>query len=173
MSIPVAYKMNHVALSVPPADIQGSRREELLAFFGEVFGWSEYRENEQFVKQFAAELSALVGRDVPPHEPLVLLTGSGQFVFLYGLDDAMRSTPVDHWGFEVESEAELDVILDRAKKIAARDDEVKIVDKAVSSYDIEEELLERLPSNRVDLINCYIRYRLPLAVELQYYRWGA
>jgi hypothetical protein len=173
MSIPVAYKMNHVALSVPPAEILGSRRAELLAFFGEVFGWSEYRESEQFVEQFGVELSALVEKEVPPYEPLVLLTGSGQFVFLYGLDDAMRSTPVDHWGFEVESEGELDAILDRAKKIAARDDEVKIVDKAVSSYDIAEELAERLPSNRVALINCYIRYRLPLAVELQYYRWAA
>ncbi len=172
MSIPVEYKMNHVALSVPPAEIQGSKRDELLTFFGEVFGWSEYRENEQFVKQFAVELSALVAREVPPYAPLVLLTGSGQFVFLYGLDDAMRSTPVDHWGFEVESEAELDAILDRAKKIAADDHEVQIVDKAVSSYDIDEELRERLPSSRVDLINCYIRYRLPLAVELQYYRWG-
>jgi hypothetical protein len=173
MSIPVEYKMNHVALSVPPDEIAGPRRAELLSFFGDVFGWSEYRENKQFVEQFAVELSALIGKEVPAYEPLVLLTGSGQFVFLYGMDGAMRSTPVDHWGFEVGSEAELDAILDRAKKIAAHDDEVKIVDKAVSSYDIEEELLDRLPSNHVDLINCYIRYRLPLAVELQYYRWAA
>jgi hypothetical protein len=143
-----------------------------MSFFAEVFGWSEYRENEQFVEQFAVELSSLVGKKVPPHEPLVMLTGAGQFVFVYGLDDAMRSTAVDHWGFEVESEAELDAVLERAKKVAARDSEVKIVDKAVSSYDInDEELLQRMPSNKVDLINCYIKYRLPLAVELQYYRW--
>ena len=41
MSIPVEYKMNHVALSVPPAQIQGSRRDELLTFFGEVLEPSE------------------------------------------------------------------------------------------------------------------------------------
>jgi hypothetical protein len=173
MSIPIAYKMNHVALSVPPSEIAGSRRAELVGFFADVFGWSEYRENEQFVKQFAVELSTLVGKEVAPHEPLVLLTGSGQFVFLYGLDEAMQSTPVDHWGFEVQSETDLDAILDRAKKAAVGDPDVKIVDKAVSSYDIDEDLVDQMPSKRVDLINCYIRYRLPLAVELQYYRWAA
>lgn len=165
------FTMNHVALSMLPSDIQGDRRKEIITFYEDVFQWSEYREDEQFVEQFSAELSALLGEKIATTEPLVLLTGSGGFVFLYGVPEPMKSTPVDHFGFEVHAEDELDTILGRARDFQRRDPEVRIVDKAVSTFDVDESILDRMPGKRVDLINCYIGYRLPFAVEIQYYRW--
>lgn len=173
MSDALAFHMNHVALSMLPSDISGVRREEILHFYGTVFNWTEYVEDERFVDEFTQELKALLKKDVEPHPPLVMLTGSGHFVFLYGLDEPMRSTPVDHFGFEVKTEEELDGILQKAKKYAEGDDEVSIVDKAVTSYEIDESLLDQYPGKQVDLINCYIGYRLPMAVEVQLYRWKA
>jgi hypothetical protein len=171
MSDRLSFKMNHVALSMHPGDIQGERRKEILRFYQDVFQWTEYQEDEQFVEQFSTELSSLLEEEVPAYDPLVLLTGSGQFVFLYGVPEPMKATPVDHFGFEVNSEEELDVILSRAKDFQSHDAEVRIVEKAVTSYDIDQSLRDRLPGKRVDLINCYIGYRLPFAVEVQFYRW--
>ncbi len=172
MSNAIAFHMNHVALSMAPEEISGPRREELLRFYGTVFNWSEYVEDDKFLEEFTQELTALLKKDVPSHPPLVMLTGSGHFIFLYGLDEPMRATPVDHFGFEVKAEEELDAILVRAKRYAEDDPDVSIVDKAVTSYDIDEDLLDRYPGKQVDLINCYIGYRMPLAVEVQFYRWG-
>jgi acyl CoA:acetate/3-ketoacid CoA transferase len=102
-----------------------------------------------------------------------MLTGSGQFIFLYGLENAMKATPVDHFGFVVESEGQLNEILEKAKQYKKSDGDVVIVDKAITSYDIDESILDRMPGKQVDLINCYIGYRMPLAVEIQYYRWNS
>ena len=172
MSDALSFQMNHVALSMLPGEITGARRKELLGFYENVFNWSEYVEDEKFIEEFTLELAALVGEDVPAHPPLVMLTGTGQFVFLYGLDNAMKATPVDHFGFVVESEDQLNDILGKAKEYQSHDGDVVIVDKAVSSYDVDESLWERMPGKQVDLINCYIGYRMPLAVEIQYYRWN-
>ncbi len=171
MSDALSFSMNHVALSMLPAEITGERRQELLDFYENVFNWSEYVENEKFIEEFTLELASLVGEDVPAHPPLVMLTGSGQFIFLYGLENAMRATPVDHFGFVVESERQLDEILKRAKQYKNEHHDVVIVDKSVTSYDVDESVLDRMPGKQVDLINCYIGYRMPLAVEIQYYRW--
>jgi hypothetical protein len=172
MSDALLFQMNHVALSMPPEEISGSRRKELLGFYEKVFNWSEYVEDEKFVEEFKAELKALLGKDVPSCPPLVMLTGSGGFIFLYGIENAMKATPVDHFGFTVDSEDQLNEILDKAKEYKKNDGDVVIVDTAVTSYDIDESLLDRMPGKQVDLINCYIGYRMPLAVELQYYRWN-
>ena len=172
MSDALLFQMNHVAMSMQPEEISGVRRKELLGFYEDVFGWSEYVEDEKFVEEFKVELKALLGKDVPSCPPLVMLTGSGGFIFLYGIDGAMKATPVDHFGFTVDSEEQLNEILDKAKEYKKNDSDVVIVDKAVSSYDIDESILDRMPGKHVDLINCYIGYRMPLAVEMQYYRWN-
>jgi len=83
----------------------------------------------------------------------------------------MVTTPVDHFGFEVDTEEELDTILERAREWAKDDPDVRIVDKAVSSYEIEEALQAQYPAKKVDLVNTYIGYRMPMAVEVQWYRW--
>jgi hypothetical protein len=164
--------MNHVALSMQAEELDGGRRREVVRFYEDVFGWTEYRLDDDYVRQFAVELSSLLHEDVPSLPPLVLLTGRGAFVFLYGLREPGRPSPADHFGFEVESEAELDEVLERARAAARVDPDVKIVDKSVTTSEIGEGLEGRAPGERSDLVNCYISYRLPLAVEVQYYRRG-
>ena len=36
-----APRFNHVAMSVPPALLSPEGREDVLRFYGEVFGWTE------------------------------------------------------------------------------------------------------------------------------------
>jgi hypothetical protein len=148
MSDALSFQMNHVALSMLSGEITGARRQELLGFYENVFNWSEYVEDEKFIEEFTLELASLVGEDVPAHPPLVMLTGSGQFIFLYGLENAMKATPVDHFGFVVESEDQLNEILGKAKEYQNHDGDVVIVDKSVTSYDIAEDLSERMPASR-------------------------
>ena len=55
--------LNHVAISVPRADLDDEGRAAILAFYGEVFGWSELPDQDE------------------PGDPLILATGAfGQFV---------------------------------------------------------------------------------------------
>ena len=48
------------------------------------------------MEQFSTELSSLLEEEVPAYDPLVLLTGTGQFVFLYGVPEPMKATPVSN-----------------------------------------------------------------------------
>ena len=36
-----APQFNHVAMSVPAEDLDAASRSDLLAFYGDVFGWTE------------------------------------------------------------------------------------------------------------------------------------
>jgi hypothetical protein len=64
---------------------------------------------------------------------------------------------LDHWGMSVESEEQLDIYLDRAKKYREEDSRVDIVDKHVEDY------------SSVALKSFYVAYLLPMMVEVQYY----
>ncbi|NRA04538.1 MAG: hypothetical protein HRU00_18265 [Myxococcales bacterium] len=134
---------NHVAISVP-ADLLGERgRAELLRFYGEVFGWSEM---------------PTMTRD---RELLVLRVYSNeQFVFLAANENPMSCPEGDHFGMSVGSPEELEGILERAKKFQAEDARVEIIDKQVEDFGV------------LKLHNCYLRYLLPLRIELQCYEWG-
>ena len=134
---------NHVAMSVP-ADSLGERgRAELLRFYGEVFGWSEM---------------PTMTRD---RELLVLRVYSNeQFVFLSASEKPMSCPEGDHFGMSVESPQELDAILERAKKFREADARVEVVDKKVEDFGV------------LKLHSCYLRYLLPLMVELQCYEWA-
>ena len=57
-----------------------------------------------------------------------------QFVFLIADDPPMTCPRLDHFGFSVGAEAELDDILARAKACQARDDRVDIIDKHVDDH---------------------------------------
>ena len=40
---PQAAPVNHVGLSMPPAALDDGARADILAFYGDVFGWQELR----------------------------------------------------------------------------------------------------------------------------------
>ena len=135
--------LNHVAISMDPAVLDERGRAEVLAFYGDVFGWSEGDNTGE------------------QGNPLILYTGAfGQFVYLLPADPPLTAPPLDHFGVLVESVAELEAIVARAKAWQARDDRVRIIDVHDRTTDG--------PTHDYVLTSAYIGFVLPLMVELQH-----
>jgi hypothetical protein len=137
--------LNHVAISMPPAALDDAGRAAIEAFYGDVFGWWHAPTDE-------------------PGDPLVLATGAkGQFVYLHPADPSMVTPELDHFGVQVETVAELDEILERARAFETRDDRVRIIEKKSATN----------PSRwgPVTLTNCYVGYLLPMMVEIQHHEY--
>jgi hypothetical protein len=83
-----------------------------------------------------------------------------QFVFLIADEPAMACPRLDHFGMSVGSMEELDEVLARAKAFREHDDRVDLIDK--KSEDQHGVLL---------LHSFYVRYLLPMMVEVQYFEW--
>jgi hypothetical protein len=141
-----APSLNHVAMSMDPKVLDEQGREDVLAFYGEVFGWTE------------GDNTGETGN------PLILYTGAfGEFVYLLPGDpetgDYMRTPALDHFGVSVKDLDELHAIVDRAKAYAEKDDRVRIID-------VKDRLTG--PGSAYRLTSAYIGYLLPLMVELQH-----
>jgi len=135
---------NHVAISVPGELLGADGRDDLLRFFGEVFGFTEM---------------PTMTKD---GELLVLRVHSNEhFVYLHAAEDPMRCPPADHFGMSVESEAELDFMLERARKFQALDPRLEIEEKQTDDFKV------------LKLHSFYVRYRLPLKIEVQCFEWAA
>jgi hypothetical protein len=138
-----APRFNHVAMSVP-ADLLGEDgRAELLRFYGDVFGWEE------------------LPTETLDRERLVLRAYSNeQFVFLIADDPPMACPRLDHFGMSVETMEELDDMLARAKTLQAGDDRVDIVEKHADEHE-----------GILTLTSFYVRFLLPMMIEVQHYDW--
>jgi hypothetical protein len=136
-------RFNHVAISVDPAIVSQPNAGELLDFYGEVFGWTEM--------PTMAENGRLLVLRVHSNE---------QFVYLHAHDDPMRCPAEDHIGLSVSTPAELDAVLERARAYRSRDPRVEISDREEQDF------------KAVVLHSVYIRYRLPLRIELQCFDWA-
>lgn len=135
-------RFNHIAISVPAELLGPSSSRELLDFYGEVFGWSEM---------------PTLKRD---GELLVLRVHSNeQFVYLHGHPEPLRCPPEDHFGLSVATPEELDAVLERARKYAEHDSRVEISER------------ERQDFGMLVLHAVYIRYGLPMRIELQCFEW--
>ena len=137
-------RFNHVAMSVPSSALDAKSREELLAFYGEVFGWTEM------------PTMTLDG------ERLVLRAHSNeQFVFIHASAEPMRCDAREHFGLSVATPAELDDILERAEKYRENDPRVELTERQLEDF------------KAVKLHSFYVRYLLPLTVEVQCYEWAS
>jgi hypothetical protein len=135
-------RFNHVAFSVAPESIDAAGRSALLAFYGDVFGWDEM---------------PTLTRD---RELFVLRCGSNeQFVYLSGSREPLTCPALDHFGVSVETPAELDAMLERARKWQGRDPGVEVTERGCEDYGF------------LALHNFYVRYRLPLMIEVQCFEW--
>lgn len=140
---PTPPRFNHVALTVPADALDGPGRAALLAFYGEVFGWTEM---------------PTMTRD---RELLVLRTWSHEeFVYLHAAGVPMRCGPTEHVGMSVATEAELDALYERASKCAERDAEVELTPRSTEDFTV------------VKLHAFYVRYRLPVSFEVQCFAWA-
>ena len=135
--------LNHVAISMEPALLDDRGRAEILAFYGEVFGWTEGDNS---------------GED---GNPLILYTGAfGQFVYLLPAEPPLTAPPLDHFGLMVDTVDELREIVGRAKVRAANDDRVRVID--------EHARITHGPAHDYTLTSAYIGFVLPLMIELQH-----
>jgi hypothetical protein len=136
-------RFNHVAMSVPADLLCAESRAELLRFYGEVFGWTEM---------------PTMTRD---RERLVLRVHSNeQFVFLIADPQPMACPRMDHFGLSVAAPAELYETCERARKFRERDPRVELIEPEIEDYKV------------LKLHGFYVRFRLPLMVEVQCYEWA-
>lgn len=134
---------NHVALSVPADLLDDFGRSELLRFYQEVFGFTE-------MPTLTEDRKRLVLR----------CYSNEQFVFLVADPDPMRCPSGDHFGLSVGTPGELDEMLERARKYGELDPRVEIVEKTVEDFQV------------LKLHSFYVRYRLPLRIEVQCFEWA-
>ena len=135
-------RLNHVAMSVPASMLTGDERAELLGFYRDCFGWEELQDQGE------------EGRIA------VLTVGHwDQFVFLHAEDDPMTAVRMDHFGISVQSKEDFDGCWERVRQWADRDDRVDVVEPHADDFEV---LL---------LHAFYVRFRLPLMVEVQFWEF--
>jgi hypothetical protein len=126
-----------------PALLDDRGRADVLAFYGDVFGWTE---------------GDNTGED---GNPRILYTGAfGQFVYLLPADPPLAAPPLDHFGLMIETIDELRDTVARARARAATDDRVRIID--------EHARVTHGPTHDYTLTSAYIGFVLPLMIELQH-----
>ena len=137
-------RLNHVAVSLPAAALDGDGRAAIGEFYGDVFGFEEY-------PQLTEDRKRLVLR-AHSHE---------QFVYLIADDKPMTAPRMDHFGLSVSSLAEFDEVARRAAAWKDREPEaVELVEPSVEEY-----------PGFLRLHSFYVRYRLPLMVETQHFEY--
>ena len=137
-------RFNHVAMSVPSSLLDDEGRADILRFHHEVFGWKEMPTMTE------------------PGRRLVLQAYSwDQFVFLIAEDDPMRCPRLDHFGMAVDTRDQFDDFLARARAAAGTDDRVELIDHEAEEF-----------GDFLTLHNFYVRFLLPMMVEVQYYDWA-
>lgn len=140
--MPKVPRFNHVAMSVPADLLDEAGRRAIVDFYSEVFGWQE------------------LPTETIDRKRLVLSAWRyDQFVFLIADNPPMSCPRLDHFGIGVDTMEELDTFLARAEAYRARDERVEIIDKKTDHH----------PG--LDLTSFYVRYLLPMMVEVQHYQW--
>jgi len=136
-------RFNHIAMSLPAELLDAAHRRQIVDFYRRVFGLREYEMMTEDRRQLV--LGAYTAE---------------QFVFLIADDAPMRCPRLDHFGLSVGSEDELDELLARCRAYQRQDDRVDIIDKRVEDHGV------------VKVKGFYVRYLLPLMVEVQYFDYG-
>jgi predicted enzyme related to lactoylglutathione lyase len=135
--------MNHVALSIPAEDLSEESIKELLDFYGDVFGWEE------------------MPTQTEPGRLLVMKVHTfTQFVYLHADKKPSIAHPRDHVGFQVDTVEDYDRVLERAKARRELDGGVtEVIGPMEEDY------------GPVVLRSYYVRHRLPIMWEIQYFQY--
>ncbi len=135
-------RFNHVAMSMPADALDETGRKEIVEFYREVFGWEE-----------------LPTLTEDRHRLVLQAYSYEQFVFLIADEPHMTCPGLDHFGMSVGTGGELEELLARSKAFAARDERVEIIDLKVEDFGM------------LKLHSFYVRYLLPLMIEVQHFEW--
>jgi hypothetical protein len=136
-------RLNHVAMSLPADALDPAGREEILAFYGDCFGWQE------------------LPTETVDRQKMVLAVGHwDQFVFLHAEDDPMRTPRLDHFGVAVYSQEDLESTWSRVARWVERDDRVDVIEPKIDDFDV------------LKIHAFYVRHLLPMMVEVQYWEFA-
>ena len=134
-------RFNHVAMSVPADLLDEQGRADLVAFYSEVFGFEELPTMTEDRRRLVFGAYSIE-----------------QFVFLIAGDEPPMTCPrLDHYGFSVGTEEELDGVWARAQAFQAKDPRVDIIDKHVDDHGM------------LAITSIYVGYLLPMMVEIQWW----
>ena len=137
-------RFNHVAMSMPADALDEEGRAAITSFWGDVFGFEEHQ---------------MLTED--RHKLVLGACHYEQFVFLIAEDVPMTAPRLDHFGISVATKAEFDEVALRAAAWQAKEPEH--VDLIAPSFEEHVGMLR--------LHSFYVRYRLPLMVETQFFEW--
>ena len=131
-------RFNHMELTLPRG-VLAEHRREVAAFYGDLFGWESL--------------------DVPILEQVGLLLRTdpetSQFILVTEQRKSMSSPGYDHLGLLQESRAEVDALLEKARKWRERDPRVEIKE------------YEDLRIGATTTHAFYVRYLLPIWFDVQ------
>ena len=133
-------RMNHVAMSLSPDQLDEEHRKLRADFLADVFGFYDL---------------PMLTED--RYRQVFQVHNIEQFVFLIADDPPMACPRLDHFGMSVGAESELDDILVRARAFKERDDRVDIVERKVEDHGM------------IAITSMYVRYLLPMMVEVQWW----
>lgn len=137
-------RMNHVAMSMPADALDADGRKAIVEFYGDVLGCVEH--------EMMTEDRRLLVMGFHSHE---------QFLFLIAEDAPMQAPRLDHWGFSVSAKDDFDEVARRCAAWAEREpDEVDFIEPSAEEH-----------AGIVRIHSLYVRYKLPLMVECQYWEW--
>jgi len=143
MTKPRLPRLNHVAMSMPADALDADGRKAITDFYGDVFGWMEY----DMLTQDRRRLVMRVHTDE-------------QFVFLIAEDDPMKCPRLDHFGMSVGTLDEFEDLYAKVQKKAESDPSVDVVERDLDEYE-----------GYLKLHNFYVRYKLPMMVEVQHFEY--
>lgn len=143
MSFTAPPRINHVAMSLPADALDAEGRAAIVDFYGDVFGFEEHETMTEDRQRLVLGFHS--------HE---------QFLFLIADEPHMAAPRLDHWGFSVATKADFDGVADRCAAWAARDDAVDYIEPVAEEH-----------AGVVRIHSLYVRYRLPMMTECQYWEW--
>ena len=130
-------RFNHMELTFPTGTLDRTRRDEIGAFYGDVFGW-DVRDVQVF--------------STPS---LLLNVDPGQFILCHESSTPMDSPGFDHLGLLVDTREEVDRLLAECERWQEKDDRVDL-----TYYD-------DLKTGNVTVHAFYVRYLLPIRFDVQ------
>lgn len=137
-------RFNHIAVSVPADHLDEAGRGAIVEFYGDLLGANEYPEMTRDRAQLVMGLHT--------HE---------QFFFIVAEDEPMQAPRMDHVGVSVSTMADFDEVARRAAAWKERlPDEVELIEPSAEEY-----------AGMLRLHSFYVRYRLPIMVEVQHFEF--
>jgi hypothetical protein len=133
-------------LTFPRGALDDATRADIAAFYGEMFGWHGVD-----VELFEQKNFLLAGDD-----------GAQSFILLAETDKPMSAPGYDHLGILCDTRAEVDELLELAKKWRDKDDRVRIL-----------EFKNDLVTGPVTVHAFYVRYLLPIQFDVQCIEYAA